>query len=305
MVCTCQATNADQHEPVRLVRQVSATAGLTPFIKKKIKLTMTFLSSLSMEDLGRYSSLMAEALRVRRHVDLLLWLQGGVQHFLPHEIMLAAWGDFGLGLVHHDIISILPGVRTEQLDDKALAPLLLRLFNRWVELGKAPYTVGAGETGFLLADSSLQCALGHALKGMRSSLVHGISDERGRHDCLYVTFSSRPEPEHSTRQAMNFLLPYLDAAMRQVAHLPNQFSAGPSGPMPERHEAESQGLSDREIEIMVWVRMGKTNAEIGSILDISAFTVKNHLQRIFKKLDVFNRVQAASKFKREHGVTNA
>lgn len=35
------------------------------------------------------------------------------------------------------------------------------------------------------------------------------------------------------------------------------------------------------------------------------FTVKNHLQRIFKKLDVFNRVQAASKFKREHGVTNA
>ena len=43
---------------------------------------------------------------------------------------------------------------------------------------------------------------------------------------------------------------------------------------------------------MEWVRMGKTNQEIGMILNISAFTVKNHLQRIFKKLDAMNRAQA-------------
>ena len=49
------------------------------------------------------------------------------------------------------------------------------------------------------------------------------------------------------------------------------------------------------MEIMEWVRMGKTNHEIGMILDISAFTVKNHMQRIFKKLDVMNRAQAVSK----------
>ena len=40
---------------------------------------------------------------------------------------------------------------------------------------------------------------------------------------------------------------------------------------------------------------GKTNDEIGSILDISTFTVKNHLQRIFKKIDVVNRSQAVAK----------
>jgi DNA-binding CsgD family transcriptional regulator len=43
------------------------------------------------------------------------------------------------------------------------------------------------------------------------------------------------------------------------------------------------------------VRNGKTNFEIGMILDISAFTVKNHLQRIFRKLDVVNRAQAVAK----------
>ena len=54
-------------------------------------------------------------------------------------------------------------------------------------------------------------------------------------------------------------------------------------------------MSQREREIMNWVCKGKTNQEIGMILEISAFTVKNHLQRIFKKLDVMNRAQAVSK----------
>jgi DNA-binding CsgD family transcriptional regulator len=48
---------------------------------------------------------------------------------------------------------------------------------------------------------------------------------------------------------------------------------------------------------MGWVCSGKTNVEIGLILDISSFTVKNHLQRIFKKLDVVNRSQAVAKMR--------
>jgi DNA-binding CsgD family transcriptional regulator len=47
---------------------------------------------------------------------------------------------------------------------------------------------------------------------------------------------------------------------------------------------------------MAWVAKGKTNGEIGSILNVSSFTVKNHMQRIFKKLDVFNRAQAVSTY---------
>ncbi len=55
-------------------------------------------------------------------------------------------------------------------------------------------------------------------------------------------------------------------------------------------------LSAREIEILSWVAMGKTNADIGAILGISEFTVKNHLQRVFRKLNVSNRAQAVSRF---------
>ncbi len=69
-------------------------------------------------------------------------------------------------------------------------------------------------------------------------------------------------------------------------------------PQEATSETSDELLSSREIEIMKRVQQGKTNAEIAQILDISAFTVKNHLQRVFKKLGVFNRTQAVSKFEK-------
>jgi DNA-binding CsgD family transcriptional regulator len=40
------------------------------------------------------------------------------------------------------------------------------------------------------------------------------------------------------------------------------------------------------------MREGKTNAEIAEVLAISPLTVKNHVQRILRKLDAANRAQA-------------
>jgi DNA-binding CsgD family transcriptional regulator len=49
------------------------------------------------------------------------------------------------------------------------------------------------------------------------------------------------------------------------------------------------GLSPRETEILQWVAQGKTNAEIGRILNISPRTVQKHLERIYCRLGVENR----------------
>lgn len=48
-------------------------------------------------------------------------------------------------------------------------------------------------------------------------------------------------------------------------------------------------LSSREQEVLSWVSEGKSNAEIGMILGISAHTVKHHMEKIFAKLGVENR----------------
>ncbi len=43
------------------------------------------------------------------------------------------------------------------------------------------------------------------------------------------------------------------------------------------------------------MREGKSNYEVGAILGISAMTVKNHLQRIYRTLGVSNRTHALAR----------
>lgn len=61
--------------------------------------------------------------------------------------------------------------------------------------------------------------------------------------------------------------------------------------LPQSHSATPR-LTDREREILHWLGEGKTNDEIGLIVGISRFTVKNHLAHIFDKLGVPNRIGA-------------
>ena len=52
-------------------------------------------------------------------------------------------------------------------------------------------------------------------------------------------------------------------------------------------------LTERQIEILAMIAVGATNGETADKLCISPHTVKTHLYRIFKKINVPNRVQAA------------
>jgi DNA-binding NarL/FixJ family response regulator len=53
-------------------------------------------------------------------------------------------------------------------------------------------------------------------------------------------------------------------------------------------------LTAREAEVLVWVSRGKSNRDIGQILDISPRTVNKHLEQVFVKLGVENRAAAAA-----------
>ncbi len=52
-------------------------------------------------------------------------------------------------------------------------------------------------------------------------------------------------------------------------------------------------LSDREMDVLTQVARGKTNAEIGKILNLSEKTVGNYLGTIFEKLHLNNRIELA------------
>jgi transcriptional regulator EpsA len=181
-------------------------------------------------------------------------------------------------------------------------PLLLTLFDAWRDSGSMPFSTaidgmrcdGCRPQG---GNDAPKC-----LAGMNGAVVHGIRDERGWYDCLYVALGGDAIARHGAVETMGLLLPSIDAAFRKVAHLPMQRGAAAGFNAGTHHardadgqpgpKGEESGLSGREREIMYWVSVGKTNPEIGQILNISSSTVRNHLQRIFRKLGVINRAQA-------------
>lgn len=53
------------------------------------------------------------------------------------------------------------------------------------------------------------------------------------------------------------------------------------------------GLTPREAEVLLWVAQGKTNRDIGQILNLSGRTINKHLEQVFAKMGVDNRTSAA------------
>jgi DNA-binding NarL/FixJ family response regulator len=61
----------------------------------------------------------------------------------------------------------------------------------------------------------------------------------------------------------------------------------------------SNPLSHTQLEILRLIAAGFSNREIASRIHLSENTIKSHIQEIFRKLDVGNRVQAALKASKE------
>lgn len=71
--------------------------------------------------------------------------------------------------------------------------------------------------------------------------------------------------------------------------------SNPHKPADDTHALKEQfGVTGREADVLLWIANGKTNREIGQILDMSPRTVNKHLEQIFRKLNVENRTSAAA-----------
>ncbi len=91
------------------------------------------------------------------------------------------------------------------------------------------------------------------------------------------------------RQMADLLRPGLAAQLKE-SYAPSQTGwMAPEGAEPL---ASCASLTAREKEILQWVGAGKSNAEIAWIMAISPRTVQKHLEHIFDKLGVQNRLAA-------------
>jgi transcriptional regulator EpsA len=261
---------------------------------------------LSGEEFSQFSDLINEVLGARTMPAYRRWLQSTLQHFIPHDVFIVAWGDFNLGVVHFEVVSQTKS--QEAFDDaESVKQMMSGLYSRWTSQDHRYFCINVGPEGFQLV--GINGPLTELMATMKSALVHGVVDSRGGRDYIYAFFSQYPKRRGNEAHAIKVLMPYIDNAFRQLpvpAVKPPDAAASPHAATElALADAESSALDEAEIAVMRLVVEGKTNEEIGAATDVSLFTVKNMMQRIFKKLDVFNRSQAIVNFKNTYGATSA
>jgi len=236
---------------------------------------MVILSKLEQEYLLRTIESGIDLLDLRA---LFLWAQGPLQALLPHEAMLCLQLDGAGAVLRSECLhrAVLDGGALAQLN-----ALGARLAAAWRAGPCVPALLDPDAPGGQLAG----CLEILRESGFDNVLVHGSAPlESGA--TLFALFGMpfRPGPRHG--HFLQLLLPYLHLGLLR-APARSRAVAGADQPL--------RPLSARELAVLACVRAGRSNEQAARTLGISALTVKNHLQRIYRALGVANRAHAVAR----------
>ncbi|MDE3012150.1 MAG: hypothetical protein KGI67_14800 [Pseudomonadota bacterium] len=223
---------------------------------------------------------------VRTRPQFYLWAQGVLQGVLPHRVLLVAMGRLRSGTERHvEAVG-------EELPDRrfldaawgasAMDDILSHLIRIWDRSGRMPLAFNSERPPAFNRPAHTDLWLG---LGLGQVIVHGCPGLYNDVSTL-VCFGglARPATKLDLRMC-SAMVPFIREALTRC-HADVQSS---------EEVAPGASLSQRELEILGWLQRGKTNQEIGEILEISGLTVKNHVQRILRKLNVHNRAEAAAR----------
>jgi transcriptional regulator EpsA len=236
---------------------------------------------------------------VRRRYQFFVWMQTHVHLLLPHVV--AVCGAYrrqikGLAFeVFHGVV--IPEPVLAELGH-AGSPAMQLVAERWVAQGGGPTVLPLQALceHANAAVAEVWRALSDA--GMGHLLVHGVSrpDRPSEIESLFILAGAGERPAATRTYHLELLIPHLHAVFLRVLTTERELGALPVRPRPlaPAQDAQRWHVTDRERQILFWVREGKSNQQIGEQLGISALTVKNHVQKILRKMGASNRAQAVS-----------
>jgi transcriptional regulator EpsA len=242
---------------------------------------------LQSHDMEHLVVAIESSLKVHNRAQFFLWTQGPLQSFIPHETLVCAYGDVVRMRCKSEIFGThLHGEHAENSIQDPANGLIHRLQDEWLRAGSSPLLCdpdSAEQTG----RRQLYADLKRNQLGRVS--CHGPREITGEQGSFFA-FARMPHvPGPRDAYLLELLMPYLHMALyRMLAH---------TACTPQRNAVSQEValLTKREMQVLHWVKNGKTNVEIAQILTISPPTVKHHVQRIMRKLKVTNRAQAVGK----------
>ncbi len=240
---------------------------------------------LTDRETERLLHLIRSSLEVRRRSQFFLWAQGQLQSLIPHEVMICAYGDAARRSLAVENFASYP---LAPQDVEGIADpeggFMMQVVRAWMERGERPLVLCTSDRDSSLYRRFESLLFRHAFPNF---LMHGSPVIPGVAGA-YFGFANLPQPLTARAgMILEIVAPYIHMAYLRV--IGNDREQQPEVP------AGNSQITAREVEILQWVREGKSNLEIGAILAISPLTVKNHVQKILKKLAVQNRAQAVAK----------
>jgi DNA-binding NarL/FixJ family response regulator len=172
-------------------------------------------------------------------------------------------------------------------DDEARKEFITRIdqeIDRIAAIVESPLTVTTEATPQMLADSGSQAAVENRMglvelsKMLEAALVVGASGGNTIRNLL--TGSNHDQVWQSIKVS---LADQIERSQEPAARLAREIVA---------HEGPEE-LSDRELDVLRLIGLGRSNKQIANELAITSNTVKTHVSSILAKLGVESRTQAA------------
>ncbi len=232
------------------------------------------------------------AAQVQRRPQFFVWSQGDLQRWLPHKVMVCGAYDLHRRHMVFDVLnSITVSEPLQKLWRDTQGPFLTWVQQSWLRNRRQPTRLRVSQLGHPATESLL------TTEGFIEFLVHGLC-RPGRPDdieSLFVLGSPAREADDSVAQAMGWLMPYIHITYQRVFDNEREMGAREAGGAnATAGNPRGMQITRREAELLLWVREGFSNQQIAEQLGISALTVKNHVQKILRKLGAANRTQAVA-----------
>lgn len=232
---------------------------------------------------------------VRRRYQFFVWMQGSFQLLLPHQMAVCGVYERSRKQVRLEVFNtiVVPAPVLALLTD-GQSPLMQQIVTSWINNSGRPLIVRLNALSgrvIVAASEGLRDA------GFTELLVHGVSrpQRASEIETLFVFGSPGVSISGSDSACIDLLLPHLHSTYLRVQSFERELGEPRlrAPPAPSGYSAAS--ISEREEQVLCWVREGMSNQEIGVQLRISPLTVKNHVQKILRKLGATNRAQAVAR----------
>jgi DNA-binding CsgD family transcriptional regulator len=116
--------------------------------------------------------------------------------------------------------------------------------------------------------------------GLNDGFVYGVCDRDCNSATAIFLTGHQAENNQRTRAIIKYLIPHLSVAIKRL--------------IPSKTDGQIPPLTPKELEVLKWLKEGKSSWEVSMILNRSERVVEFHINNILKKLNAMNRTHAVA-----------